>query len=115
MFGAKGMKEKNTLTTVGWLEDMHQEFGFIPDYIFTTAKTLERHHIRRAFLYGKDSDGKTFEEFYYEFYESKEAMENTDRLVEMFTYADKHGYTKALKKFTGDVLPNQNEMFGSEE
>jgi hypothetical protein len=109
MLGAKGMKENNKLTTVGWLEDMHQEFGFIPDYIFTTAKTLERHHMRRAFLSGKGSDGKTFDEFYYEFYESKEAMENTDRLVEMFTYADRYGYAKALKKFTDENKSREDE------
>jgi hypothetical protein len=110
MFGAEGMKEKNTLTTVGWLEDMHQEFGFIPDYIFTTAKTLERHHIRRAFLYGQHSYGKTFDEFYYEFYESKEAIENTNRLVEMFTYADRYGYSKALKKFTDENKSREDEV-----
>ena len=99
MFGAKVMKENNKLTIVGMIENAYRMFGFLPDYVLATAKIGEKEHLKRAFENGAKSNGKTFEEFYHEFYESDEIHNHTERLVEMFTYADRYGYSKAMKKF----------------
>jgi hypothetical protein len=103
------MKEKNKLTIVGMIENAYRMFGFLPDYLLASAKIGEKEHLKRAFENGAKLNGKTFDEFYYEFYESKEAKENTERLVEMFTYADRYGYAKALKKFTDENKSREDQ------
>ena len=109
MFGAEGMKENNKLTIVGMIENAYRMFGFLPDYLLASAKIAEKEHLKRAFEHGAKSNGKTFDEFYYEFYESDEIHNHTDRLVEMFAYADRYGYTKALKKFIDENKSGEDE------
>jgi hypothetical protein len=98
MFGAKVMKEKNNLTIVERLEYLYNQNHELHEAMFAQAKFLERMHIIAAFEAGKKSKVKTGFEYFDEIYES----EKSHRLVEMITYADKHGYAKALKKFTDE-------------
>lgn len=99
------MKEKNNLTIVERLEYLYNQNHELHEAMFAQAKFLERMHIIAAFEAGKKSKGKTGVEYFDEIYES----ENTDRLVEMFTYADKHGYAKALKKFIDENKSGEDE------
>lgn len=42
-------------TVIEWLEYIHKEFGFIPDYIWSKAYHLEKMQLQNAFNEGKQN------------------------------------------------------------
>ncbi len=56
-------------TSVNWLKYIHQEFGFIPEYIWAQALSIEKRQIINAYEQSKNSEiEKTGSEYYNELF-----------------------------------------------
>jgi hypothetical protein len=103
------MRDRDKLTTVELIEYINQSLGLIPDYTFPIAKIAEKEHIKRAYEHGAISNGRTFEEYYSEYYQSDEMNEVTNRFAYLFSYASLFGLSEVLKKFNDQNKPRENQ------